>query len=113
MLISYFSEIEAPRVYGFLLRIYCIPMASAMFKKRILPFPDPDEDCFIEDNTIPPAYRSWRIPGSGNRHYRKVHSNFELDKLPNADALNKFKLEDEMFNRRTSRLAPQYSFRYL
>ena len=113
MLISYFSEIEAPRVYGFLLRIYCIPMASTIFKKRMLPFPDPDEDCFTEDNTIPPAYRSWRIPGSGNRHYRKVEANFELDKLPNADAMKKFKLEDQMFNRHATQQGSPYSLRYL
>ena len=82
MFIKYYSAIEQPRVYGFLLHFHCIPTASTMFKRNIHEGIDsPDEDCFIEDNTI--EFKStkqsnfWRIPGSGDRHYKKRIKNKE------------------------------------
>ena len=76
MFIKYYSAIEHPRVYGFLLHFHCVPTASTMFKRNIHKGIDsPDEDCFIEDNTIEfkstKQSHSWRIPGSADRHYKK------------------------------------------
>ena len=53
-----------------------------------------DQDCFIEDNVIEPRStkqsRSWRIPGSGDRHYRKMPDyRVNFDKLPHAASLKK------------------------
>ena len=87
MLIKYYSEIEIARVYGFQLRFYCTPTASTIFIKRMSPMPDPDEDCFIEDNTIPQPYRSWRIPGFGDRHFKRSEQKGDWKRrLPHADA---------------------------
>ena len=95
MFIGYYSAIEQPRVYGFLLRFYCIPTACTVLKRKIYNFIDySDQDCFIEDNTIEPRSskqsRSWRIPGSGDRHYRKIPDyRIDFDKLPHAASLKK------------------------
>ena len=99
MLISYYTEIEAARVYGFPLHIYCIPTATTVFLQNTSPFPVSDEDCFTEDNTIPPlSHRSWRIPGTGDRNYRKVESNFYNDQQPQkANVLKKLRIEEELF----------------
>lgn len=92
MFIRYYSAIEQPRVYGFLLRFHCIPTASTILKKMLSTTVDSsDQDCFIEDNTIDvrstKKSRSWRIPGTGDRHYRKKPVYF--DNLPYATALKK------------------------
>ena len=88
MLIRYYSEIEIARVYGFRLRFYCIPTASTIFIKILSPVPEPDEDCFTEDNTIPQPYRSWRIPGFGDRHFKRSEQKGDWKRrLPHADAL--------------------------
>ena len=95
MFIRYYTDIEQPRVYGFLLYFYCIPTASTIFKRKMYKFiDDSDQDCFIEDNTIEPRSskqsRSWRIPGSGDRHYKKMpDSKVDFDKLPHAASLKK------------------------
>ena len=80
MFIKYYSAIEQPRVYGFLLNFHCIPTASTMFKRNIHEGIDsPDEDCFIEDNTIEfkSTKQSQWIPRSGDRHYKKTIKNKE------------------------------------
>ena len=92
MFIRYYSAIEQPRVYGFLLRFHCIPTASTILKRKLSTIVDSsDEDCFIEENTIDvrstEKSRSWRISGSGDKHYRKKPVDF--DKLPYAAALKK------------------------
>ena len=53
-----------------------------------------DPDCFIEDNVIESRStkqsRSWRIPGSGDRHYRKMPDyRVDFDMLPHAASLKK------------------------
>ena len=74
-------------------------------KKMSLMPTSPSEDCFIEDNTIPQDYikslkfRSWRIPGSGDRHFKKMQgSALDLNKLPHAAVLKKSRLEAQSFN---------------
>ena len=95
MFIRYYSAIEQPRVYGFLLSFHCIPTASTVLKSEMYKDIDSsDQDCFIEDNTIEPRStmqsRSWRIPGSGNRHYKKMpDSRVDFDRLPHAASLKK------------------------
>ena len=95
MFIRYYSAIEQPRVYGFLLSFHCIPSASTILKRKKYKAIDPsDQDCFIEDNVIDPRStkqsRSWRIPGSGDRHYKKMpDSKVDFDKLPHSASLKK------------------------
>ena len=95
MFIRYYSAIEQPRVYGFLLRFYCIPTASTVLKSKMYKDIDSsDQDCFIEDNVIEPRStkqsRSWRIPGSGDKHYRRIPDHrVDFDKLPHAASLKK------------------------
>ena len=109
MYIRYYSVIEQARVYGFLLRFHCIPTASAIFiKKMSLLSNDSNQDCFIEDNTIElrsaKEARFWRIPGSGDRHYKKMpDSKLEIDRLPHASALKKSRQEDYSLNKRFKR----------
>ena len=106
MFIRYYSAIEQPRVYGFLLSFHCIPTASTVLKRKIYNFIDySDQDCFIEDNTIEPRStkqsRSWRIPGSGDRHYNKMpDSRVDFGKLTSTAALKKSRLRDQSFNKR-------------
>ena len=111
MFISYYSTIEQPRVYGFLLHFHCIPAITTILKRKLLPIVDSsDQDCFMEDNTIESRstkpYRSWKIPGSGDRHYKKK-PDYEghFNKLPHQAALkksrdqsvtNRFKNPDKM-----------------
>ena len=53
MFIRYFSAIEQPRVYGFLLSFFCVPTASTIIKRKMYKTIDSsDQDCFIEDNTL-------------------------------------------------------------
>ena len=95
MFIRYFSAIEQPRVYGFLLRFYCIPTASTIIKRKL--YRDLDysyQDCFIEDNTIESKStkqsRSWRIPGTRDRHFKiNPDSRVDFDKLSHAATLKK------------------------
>ena len=93
--IRYYSAIEQPRVYGFLLSFHCVPTASTVLKRKMYSFINySDQDCFIEDNAIEPRSskqsRSWRIPGSGDRHYKKMpDSKVDFDKLPHAASLKK------------------------
>ena len=93
--IRYYSAIEQPRVYGFLISFHCIPSASTILKRKIYKAIDhSDQDCFIEDNVIEPRStkqsRSWRIPGSGDRHYRKMPDyRVDFDMLPHAASLKK------------------------
>ena len=95
MFIRYYSDIEQPRVYGVLLRFNCMPTASTILKRKLHKDIDSlDQGCFIEDNTIEARstkkYRSWRIPGSGDRHYKKMsESKDDFDKLPHAVTLKK------------------------
>ena len=95
MFIRYYSDIEQPRVYGFLLRFYCIPITSTVLKSKMTKvINSSDQDCFIEDNTIEPRTtkqsRYWRIPGSGDRHYRKMPDyRVDFDKLPHFASLKK------------------------
>ena len=95
MFIRYYSAIEQPRVYGFLLSFHCIPTASTILKRKMYKAIDhSDQDCFIEDNVIEPRStkqsRSWRIPGSGDRHYKKMpDSKVDFEKLPHAASLKK------------------------
>ena len=95
MFIRYYSAIEQPRVYGFLLSFHCIPSASTVLKSKMYEAIDhSDQDCFIEDNVIEPRStkqsRSWRIPGSGDRHYRKIPDHRDdFDKLLHAASLKK------------------------
>ena len=95
MFIRYYSDIEQPRVYGFLLRFYCIPITSTVLKSKMTKvINSSDQDCFIEDNTIEPRTtkqsRYWRIPGSGDRHYRKMPDyRVDIEKLPHAASLKK------------------------
>ena len=106
MFIRYYSTIEQPRVYGFLLHFYCIPTASTILMKKMSLMPtSQSEDCFIEDNTILQDYsksqkfRPWRIPGSADRHYKKMQdSGLDINKLPHAEALKKSRLEAQSFN---------------
>ena len=106
MFIRYYSAIEQPRVYGFLLRFYCIPTASTILKRKMYKILDStDQDCFIEDNTIDfrsaKKSRSWRIPGSGDRHFKKMpDSRVGLEKLPHAAALKKSIQRDQSLNKR-------------
>ena len=105
MFIRYYSAIEQPRVYGFLFRFYCIPTASTVLKRKIYNFIDySDQDCFIEDNTIEPRStkqsRSWRISGSGDRHYRKMPDyRVDSDKLPHSALLKKGKVNKRFKNK--------------
>ena len=95
MFIRYYSAIEQPRVYGLLLSFHCIPSASTIIKRKIYKDIDQfDQDCFIEDNVIEPRptkqSRSWRIPGSGDKHYRRMpYHRVDFDKLPHAASLKK------------------------
>ena len=76
MFIKYYSAIEQPRVYGFLLHFQCIPTASTIIKRKMYKFiGSSDEDCFIEDNTIESRSakksHSRTIFSSGDRPYKK------------------------------------------
>ena len=53
-----------------------------------------DQDCFIDDNVIEQRStkqsRSWRIPGSGDRHYRKMPDyRVGFEELPHAASFKK------------------------
>ena len=111
MFIRYYSAIQQPRVYGLLLSFHCIPSASTILKRKMYKAIDySDPDCFIEDNVIEPRStkqsRSWRIPGSGDRHYRRKPDRVDFDKLPHAAPLKKgdyqldkrFKNKDNLHN---------------
>ena len=93
MFIRYYSDIEQPRVYGFLIRFNCIPTASTVLKSKMYKAIDHSyQDCFIEDNVIEPRstkqIRSWRIPGSGEKHYRTMPDHrVDFNKLPHAASL--------------------------
>ena len=72
MFIRYHSAIEQPRVYGFLLRFYCMSTTSEMLKKEMsLTIDYSDQDCFLEDNTIEfrskKKFKSGRIPVSRDK----------------------------------------------
>ena len=118
MYIRYYSVIEQARVYGFLLRFHCIPTASTiLMKKMALISDDSNQDCFIEDNTIElrstTQARSWRIPGSGDRHFKKMpDSKLEIDRLPNVEALKKSRQGDHSFNKRFKKANHFNNFRY-
>ena len=105
MFIRYHSPIEQPRVYGFLLHFECIPTASTIVKHYMFRIEyHSDQDCFIEDNTLESRstkpFRSWRIPGYGDRHYKKMtDSRVGSDKLPHAAALNKARQDGQSFNK--------------
>ena len=58
--------------------------------------PGGDRDCFTEDNTIPQPFRSWRIPGSGDRFYKLPRPRIDFNKLPHAEALKKFRKKDSL-----------------
>ena len=95
MFIRYYSAIEQPRVYGVLLSFHCIPTASTILKRKMYKaIAHSDQDCFIEDNVIESRStkqsRSWRIPGSGDRHYKKMpDTKVDFEKLPHAASLKK------------------------
>ena len=105
MFIRYYSAIEQPRVYGFLLRFYCIPITSTVFKSKMTKvINSSDQDCFIEDNTIEPRStkqsRYWRIPGSGDRHYRKMPDyRVDFDKLSHSASLKKGEVNKRFKNK--------------
>ena len=95
MFIRYYSAIEQPRVYGVLLSFHCIPTASTILKRKMYKAIDhSDQDCFVEDNTIEPRStkqsRSWKMPGSGDRLYRRMPDHrVDFEKLPHAASLKK------------------------
>ena len=102
MLIRYYSGIEQPRVYGFLLQFECVPTASTILMKKMHFLPEHSEqDCFLEDNTIQSRSsqsRFWRIPGFGDRHYKKMpDSRTHIDKLPHTQAAKRFQTQDNPF----------------
>ena len=106
MFIRYYSAIEQPRVYGFLLSFKCIPNASTILKRKMYKAIDhSDQDCFFEDNSIEfwstKDSRSWRIPGFGDRYYKKMpDSRVDFDKITSTAALKRSRLGDQPFNKR-------------
>lgn len=103
MVIRYYSAIEKPRVYGFLLRFHCMPTASTLPRNKIVTTIDhSDQDCFIEDNAIEQRStkqsRSWRSPVNGNRHNKKMtDSRKTINKFPHAETLMQSRFDDQLF----------------
>ena len=115
MLIKYFSDIEVARVYGVLLHFYCIPNDIPMENKTKSSKPDlSDEDCFTEDNTLSHAFRSWRIPGFGDKYYKEHEPRMKWNKLPHFERLKKIKADDFSSKKiRMPQFIPKLDFKYL